>query len=217
MPNHPKPTVLKALEGTSRPDRVRSDEPKGVALELGAPPPAWVRGAAARRAWKALVEIAPPGLITQLDAMALGLLVNAFERYLRARDVVDGKACGLCGLPMTSKAPCTANVAYEEPAGEALEGQPHGGALKRRTASGRTVVTLPHEPGRPLYTTTTKEGSLMIRRHPAAAEALEWHEKLVGLLARFGMDPADRTRVGTGTPAGGEDPVSAFLGGRRTG
>lgn len=186
MPNLPKPTVLKGLEGTARPDRVRKDEPQSPNLELGSPPPAWVHGAAARRAWRALIEIAPPGLITQLDAMALGLLVNAFERYLRASDVVEGRACGICGLPVSSKTPCTA-------------------------------ASEPHEPGRPFYSTTTREGSLMIRRHPAASEALEWHDKLVGLLARFGMTAADRTRVGTGSDAPADDPVVAFLGGRRVG
>lgn len=199
MANLPKPTVLKNLEGTARRDRVRADEPRGAVLALGSPPPAWVRGASARRAWKALVEIAPPGLITQLDAMALGLLVNAFERYLRARDVVDGKACGLCGEPMASKRACTAPGEWTGPDDE------------------RVYVPAEHEGGRPYYTTTTKEGSLMIRRHPAASEAIEWHEKLVGLLARFGMDPADRTRIGTGSAPAGADPVADFLGGRRTG
>jgi P27 family predicted phage terminase small subunit len=184
MPNPRTPTLLKDLRGTARPDRANPQEPQSPALSVGERPPAWVRGAAARRAWKALIEIAPPGLITQLDAMALGLLVNAFSRYLAALDVVEGRSCGLCGRSLRSARACSS--------GEA------------------------HFPGDPFYTTRTKEGSLMIRRHPAASEATEWHDKIVALLGRFGMDPADRSRVSAGESGPAEDPVESFLGGRRS-
>lgn len=183
MPNPRTPSLLKDLAGTRRRDRDNPAEPSAPAITVGEHPPAWVRGQRARRAWAALIELAPPGLITTLDTMALGLLVNAFGQYLAALDVVEGRACGLCGRSLSSKVACS---------------------------SGES-----HYRGDGYYTTRTKEGSLMIRRHPAMASAEAWHDKLSVLLGSFGMRPADRGRVSAaGAPEA--DPVEEFLRGRRS-
>lgn len=89
MPNNRRPTLVKQLEGTYRPDRANPAEPEAPALTVGSKPPTWVKSADAKRAWAALIEVAPPGLITQMDAMSLGLLVDAFGEWLVARAVID--------------------------------------------------------------------------------------------------------------------------------
>lgn len=89
MPNPRTPTVLKALRGTTRADRAHPDEPDSPALEVGSNPPAWVKGSDARRAWATLIKIAPRGLITTMDTVALGVLVSSFADWLEARRVVE--------------------------------------------------------------------------------------------------------------------------------
>lgn len=109
-----KPTALKVLEGTARKDRVRPDEPQPPALELGDRAPAWIKGPRARRAWHDLAPLLrEQGLLTVLDAPALGLLVEAFGDYLEARDVVEGRRCGMCGASMRSPRPCRSGDGHD--------------------------------------------------------------------------------------------------------
>lgn len=77
------PTALKALRGTLRAGRVNPAEPQAPAMELGAKAPAWVKGPKARAAWRDLVKLlTDQRVLTVMDSMALGLLVDAFEDYL---------------------------------------------------------------------------------------------------------------------------------------
>lgn len=69
-----------------------------------------------------------------------------------------------------------------------------------------------HNAGQRYYTTTTREGSLMIRPHPAMAVRQDAWKRLALMLSRFGMDPSSRTKV---TAVGGEerDPMADLLDG----
>jgi P27 family predicted phage terminase small subunit len=89
MANPRTPTPIKALLGTARPDRANPNEPESPALSVGSSPPSWVKSKEARGAWKALIEVAPVGVITQMDALSLGLLVSAFGDWLEARRTLD--------------------------------------------------------------------------------------------------------------------------------
>lgn len=179
----PKPTSLKALQGTQRADRVNPAEPHAPALEVGTKPPAWLRGARRRHAWADLVTLLRDAqVLTALDALALATLVDAYGDYLEASDVVAGHACAYCGEPMVSRRQCTT---------------PDG-----------------HEGGRRYFTTLTREGSLMIRPHPAMVVRANAWDRIVKMLDRFGMAPAPRARVAA-SQASEHDPVADFLDGRR--
>lgn len=88
MPNPRRPTTMKVLAGTYRRDRANEAEPQAPALSVGTRPPTWVKSSQAKRAWAALIEVAPDGLITQMDTLSLGLLVSAFGDWLAARTVI---------------------------------------------------------------------------------------------------------------------------------
>ena len=81
-----KPTSLKVLHGTDRPDRVNKDEPKPPSD--GVKPPAWVKGKA-RTNWKKVSPILQQmGVLTVADETALGLLVDALAEYVEAQDTL---------------------------------------------------------------------------------------------------------------------------------
>lgn len=85
-----KPTALKALQGTTRPDRSNDAEPEVAVLALGSQPPEWIKRDEARQAWGDLVRLLTPAkILTVLDPLALGLLVDAFADYLSATADVD--------------------------------------------------------------------------------------------------------------------------------
>lgn len=201
MPNYPAPTAIKEARGTARRDRANPAEPKPAELQLGSRPPTWIQGPRRRRAWTDLSELLrDQRLLTVLDAAALALLVDAYGDYLEASDLVTGKACGFCGQPVHSKRACTASAAVEILPDEE----------ERAQRAGRIVVTLEHEGGARYYTTRTKEGSLMIRPHPAMAIRQDAWKRVVGLLREFGMTPSARTRVSAGE-ASDADPLDEFL------
>lgn len=84
------PTALKALRGTTRADRANPAEPDVAVLELGAQPPEWITRDRAREAWGDLVRLLTPAkILTVLDPLALGLLVDAFADYLAATEDID--------------------------------------------------------------------------------------------------------------------------------
>lgn len=94
------PDAVKEARGTLRDSRVNEHQPKPDAMEVGAAPPPWIKGALRRRAWEGLVELLTAAkVLTVMDTATLGLLVDTFGRYLEARDVIDGKRCGACGRP----------------------------------------------------------------------------------------------------------------------
>lgn len=152
--NNPTPKALKALRGTTRADRANPHEPQSPTLQVGTKPPTWVKGGSARRTWRSLIEVAPPGLITQMDTVALGLLVVAFGDWLAARQVLE------------------------------TEGR--------------------------YYRTVGRDGAEMVRAHPAGDDEADAWRRVRLVLKDFGLDPADRARVSTGSLADA-DPVEAFL------
>lgn len=193
----PTPTALKVLTGTARPDRANPAEPKPPLLEIGDRPPAWITGARAKRAWTSLAPLLrEQGLLTVLDAAALGLMVESFGDYLDARDLLEGKRCGLCGAPMGDRRPCSAPASAP-----AMEVDGKAGPSSRR-----------HQAGGRYYTTRTETGSLMVRPHPAAAEKDAAWRRFVKLLIEFGATPAARSRVSAMVPAS-VDPAAEFLNG----
>jgi phage terminase small subunit len=60
------------------------------------------------------------------------------------------------------------------------------------------------------YTTTTETGSLMERPHPEPQMLATIGRELWGALGRFGLSPADRSRVIAKDEADGSDPEGEF-------
>lgn len=80
----PKPTQLKVVQGTFRPDRAPQNEPKPRPIAPGCPPEI---GDDAREVW---FEIAPSleklGLLTEVDGPAFAMLCEAQARYRLAQE-----------------------------------------------------------------------------------------------------------------------------------
>lgn len=86
----PKPTALKALEGTARPDRANPDEPAPPLLEVGAQPPAWLRDRRARAYWRELVPILSDArMLAMTDTTALVILAKAYGRWRAYEDFLE--------------------------------------------------------------------------------------------------------------------------------
>jgi len=83
----PKPTVLKALEGTYRPDRAVPNEPEPA---LGAPPcPPHLSGAG-KVAWEFFVEeLLQLGVLAVRDGPALEMLCSAYAEFAQANEIVE--------------------------------------------------------------------------------------------------------------------------------
>ena len=76
MPNPRKPTALKVLEGTDRPDRANPDEPQYTEL-TAAEPPDTLRDGRAVQIWHDLVGVlGSQRVITVADRLALTELCN---------------------------------------------------------------------------------------------------------------------------------------------
>lgn len=82
----PKPTQLKVLQGTDRPDRANPAEPKPAG---GVPDiPVWLP-VKARRYWKQLAPILDDmKVLTSADGTALALLASVLLEYVTAQAVV---------------------------------------------------------------------------------------------------------------------------------
>ena len=82
----PKPTPLKALQGTLRPDRANPNEPT---LPVATPaPPSWL-AARGRRLWRELAPVLEDmRVVTAADRQALALLCDALGEYADARAVI---------------------------------------------------------------------------------------------------------------------------------
>jgi P27 family predicted phage terminase small subunit len=82
----PKPTALKLIQGTWRPDCHNPNEPKPKA---GIPPcPKFLQGDARKLYKKTAKKLARIGLMTELDDMALAMLCQGWAEYLEATDQV---------------------------------------------------------------------------------------------------------------------------------
>lgn len=86
-----KPTKLKLLEGTFRPDRAPVNEPQPTA---GAPPmPSWIRGDKdARVAWDmALEELGAMGMLCRVDGSGLEGFAASYSRAVKAQRLIKKK------------------------------------------------------------------------------------------------------------------------------
>lgn len=81
----------------------------------------------------------------------------------------------------------------------------------RPNHSKATVGCVDPMPGQPFYTTTTKDGSLMIRPHPAVTVRKDARMALERMLTRFGMDPSSRARIVTSGDGEDIDPDEAYF------
>lgn len=82
----PKPTAIKQMEGTYRPDRAAQDEPL---IEPGIPEPPKLLTGRARAAWDRIgPELEKMGVLTTVDGVALELLCDAYAEWVAARDVI---------------------------------------------------------------------------------------------------------------------------------
>ena len=80
-----KPTPLKMLHGTNRPDRANPAEPMPAKLSERMPPPDWL-GDRGRKAWADLLPVLRKmGVLTTADPMAFALLCDALGEYIEAR------------------------------------------------------------------------------------------------------------------------------------
>lgn len=62
------------------------------------------------------------------------------------------------------------------------------------------------------YTTTTKQGDEMIRRHPAAAAKREAEARIIRLCPEFGMTPSGRARLAADLKDAPSDPSEKYFG-----
>lgn len=89
----PKPTKLKLLQGTARPDRVNDKEPQPDQPRRPLACPHYIEGEA-RKEWRRLVkQLHAIGLATKIDRAALEQYVTLYARWLQAHENI--KADGL--------------------------------------------------------------------------------------------------------------------------
>lgn len=78
----PKPTALKLIQGTARPDRLNKREPKP---KLGAPSCPSHLDQAARNEWRRVVpELVKLGVISRIDAATLAAYCQNYSRWVAA-------------------------------------------------------------------------------------------------------------------------------------
>jgi phage terminase small subunit len=80
----PKPTALKLIQGTYRPDRANANEPKPKAGI--SPCPKFLQGEARETYRKVSKKLARIGLMTEIDEMALAMLCQSWAEYLEASE-----------------------------------------------------------------------------------------------------------------------------------
>lgn len=87
---NPKPSGLKILEGTNRPDRMNPDEPTPPAIAVGASPPSWLQDRRARAYWRELVPILSEArMLAMTDTTALVILAKAYGRWRAYEDFLE--------------------------------------------------------------------------------------------------------------------------------
>jgi P27 family predicted phage terminase small subunit len=112
--SHRKPTRLKLIEGNPGKRKLPGNEPQP---ELGAEPPKWLSVEALKH-WPLVAEqLTEVGLLTTLDATALGLYCEAFARWKTANDHVVQFGTVVkspSGYPIVSPFLAIANRAYDQ-------------------------------------------------------------------------------------------------------
>jgi P27 family predicted phage terminase small subunit len=121
MPNPPKPTALKIVQGTLRKDRANPREPKPAGA-LGAAPD-WFSDLQ-RQYWDHALRSAPKGLLTQLDSTTLVsycVAAAAFEettQFIQKTGRVVKGSTGTAVLNPGVRAQALANAAMMKAASE---------------------------------------------------------------------------------------------------
>ena len=84
-----KPTNLKVLQGTDRPDRVSASEPQPkVAYEIPKPPAHLDRYG--KQAWNQLApELHRLGLLTEVDLIGFALICDAYSQWRRTSAILQ--------------------------------------------------------------------------------------------------------------------------------
>ena len=166
-----KPTQLKVVGGTYRPDRAAPDEPTPEKARPPMPPGLSARG---KRAWREAAEIAERmGVLTEADPVALEELAETLADLRAAR----------------------ASLA------RAL-------TLTRTAEDGAVQILTYARAGERYYWTEGKSGP-MRRSRPEVADIADASRRLALWVARFGMTPADRTKV-SGKKAAQRNPFDGI-------
>ena len=82
----PKPTGLRILEGVPGHKPLNTREPKPLEGDLS--PPKWLKGPA-RKEWKRIVAVMPPGIITLADLIPFAIYCSLSGEFIQ--DELDGK------------------------------------------------------------------------------------------------------------------------------
>lgn len=111
----PKPTALKVLAGTNRPDRANPAEARPRAQRPTCPAHLCP---AARSEWRRIIgELEPLGLVTKLDRAALAAYCQAWGRWVEAEEALRKHGVLVkspSGFPMQSPYLAVANKAMNQ-------------------------------------------------------------------------------------------------------
>ena len=174
-----KPTHLKIVAGTDRPDRRHKHEPQPRGSRLAPPGKLSPR---ARLAWvKASRLLHEMGVLTVADSFALQALCEAISDEHEARTALAKRVT--IQVPNPSHDP-------ENPA------EP---PTREQEVAAAGAIT---------YVTTGKSGA-MVRMRPEVAAIADADRRIGMWLAKFGLTPADRSRVGANPPPE-ENPFASF-------
>ena len=84
MGRPPKPTATKKLQGTARPDRAQTNEPKPAAGKTAPPVPSFL-GDEAKKEWRRVAkELHGLGLLTSIDRTALAAYCETYVTWIDA-------------------------------------------------------------------------------------------------------------------------------------
>jgi P27 family predicted phage terminase small subunit len=139
MARPPKPTALKRIEGTARPDRANPEEPTPPAIEVGTEPPTWLRDRRARAYWRELVPVLSDArMLAMTDTTALVILAKAYGRWRAYEDFLEEH-----GETYDSKAATAKKPEGEKPAAPASQMlRPRPEVAMRDKAEDRLVLLL---------------------------------------------------------------------------
>ena len=111
----PKPTALKALQGTLRKDRTNGDEPEPEPLQ---PDPPVHLSKEAKQYWKETFKLlAGVGVLTEMDADSLSLYCESKARWVHAKKQIEKDGLVIVaqsGFPVQSPWLQIANKAHEQ-------------------------------------------------------------------------------------------------------
>lgn len=160
-----KPTKHKKLAGTLQPCRTNTKEPKRPCIS---PPQSFALGPEGKKAWKILADIIGPEgmrISTQADIFAMTMFCQSWAGYMGARKELQKTGA--------------AYKSYEE---------------KMTNKAGKPANNGKHPGGKP-KTKSGKVSKVMWKIHPLAKLAGEERAFIVSMLSKFGLTPADRSRV----------------------